>query len=103
MKRIAVACENEKGDISMRAGRATLYLVFDEKAKVVEKLKNPFRFGSGGAGFAVAKMLADKKIDIVIAGNFGGNMEMAMEERGLKHFVMEGNAVKAVNEVNKKH
>jgi len=32
----------------------------------------------------VAKMLADKQVDLVIAGQFGSNMVSALEERGVK-------------------
>lgn len=95
--RIAVAAtgKEEESEISDQGARAPYYLVFDENGKLQETLSNPFSIGGGGAGFAVAKMLADKGIDVLIAGNFGPNMIGALDERGVKHNVMKGSAKKA--------
>jgi len=84
-KRIAIASEgkDEKSEISLRGGRAPYYLVFEGK-KLVETIKNPFAVGGGGAGFSVAYMLADKKIDLAVAGRFGPNMEFALKEKKIK-------------------
>jgi len=84
--KIAVASEGKDEDskISQRGGRAPYYLIFED-GKLVEKIKNPFAKGSGGAGFSVAYMLANKNIDLVIAGKIGGNMESALKEKGIKY------------------
>ena len=84
--RKAIASEGKDPDsqVSKAAGRAPYYLIFDE-GKLAETLKNPFSIGGGGAGLAVAKMLSDRKADIVIAGSFGPKMARALEERGMKH------------------
>ena len=59
--RIAIAAlkKQENSQISMQAGRAPYYLIFDKNFKLLESLSNPFKRGSGGAGFGVAKMLSD--------------------------------------------
>jgi len=84
--KIAIASlgEDKQSQISDQAARAPYYLIFNEKGELLETLKNPFSVGGGGAGFAAAKMLADKEINLVIANNFGPNMIGALEERGLK-------------------
>ena len=87
---VAVVEKNVEAEIGQQAGRAPFYLIFDENGKVVETISNPFSIGGGGAGFAVAKMLADKKVDIVIAGRFGPNMAQALTERGLKYYEKTG-------------
>ena len=83
--KIAIASDgkDENSEISSRGARAPFYLIF-EKGKLVETIKNPFAIGGGGAGWSVAHMLADKKVDLVIAGRVGSNMEMALQEKGLK-------------------
>ncbi len=83
--KIAIASEgkNESSEISSRGARAPFYLVF-EKGKLVETIKNPFAVGGGGAGWSVAHMLADKKVNLVIAERIGPNMETALKEKGLK-------------------
>jgi len=83
--KIAIASEGKdiNSEISSRGGRAPYYLIFKNK-KLIETIKNPFATGSGGAGFSVAYMLADKKVELVIAGKVGGNMVSALKEKGIK-------------------
>ncbi len=101
--KIAVASlgKDENSDVSERAGRAPYYLIFNENGELLESVKNPFAMGGGGAGFGVAKMLADKGVGIVIAGKFGPNMTSAMEARGLKYTEVGGKVRDALNEVLK--
>lgn len=87
---IASVSRDENAEISPRPGRARFYLLFDEKSTLLEVISNPFSRGGGGAGFGVAKMLADKGVDIVVGGQFGENMEGALRERGLKYYEMTG-------------
>jgi len=95
--KIVIASEgkDENSEISQRGGRAPYYLIFEDK-KIIEVIKNPFATGSGGAGFSVAYMLADKKVNLVIAGKFGGNMESALKEKGIKFKEESGKKVKEV-------
>ncbi|MBW2965980.1 NifB/NifX family molybdenum-iron cluster-binding protein [Candidatus Woesearchaeota archaeon] len=95
--KIAVASEgkNKNAEVSQRGGRAPYYLIFEDK-KLIETIKNPFATGAGGAGFSVAYMLADKKVDLVIAGKFGGNMESALKEKGIKFKEESGKKVEEV-------
>ncbi|MCD6109662.1 hypothetical protein J7J83_02805 [bacterium] len=97
--KIAIASETEdvNGQVSDRAGRATYYLIFDENKKLIDTVKNPFSVGGGGAGFSVAKMLADMNADIVIAPKFGGNMAGALDDRNVKHKEFEGSIQDALS------
>lgn len=83
--KIAVASEGKTIDseISDRGGRASYYLIFENK-KFVESIKNPFAAGSGGAGFSVAYMLAEKNVNLVVARKIGGNMKSALKDKGIK-------------------
>ena len=82
--KIAIASEgkDENSEISSKGGRAPYYLIFENK-KLIETIKNPFAKGSGGAGFSVAYMLAEKTVDLVVAGKLGGNMVSALKEKGI--------------------
>jgi predicted Fe-Mo cluster-binding NifX family protein len=95
--RIAVASmgKEESSEISQQAARAPYYLIFED-GKLKESIKNPFAVGSGGAGFAVAKMLADKDVKRVVAGNFGSNMSGALRDRNLEHKEMSGKVTDAL-------
>jgi len=92
--KIAVAAvgRDETSEISPRSGRSKFYLIFNEKGDLLEVISNPFSRGGGGAGFGVAKMLADKGVAIVIGGAFGGNMEEILKARGLMYREMNGSA-----------
>ena len=80
---IASSGKDENSELSPVSGRAPYFLIFEDK-KLVKTIKNPFAVGGGGAGFAVAKMLADEKVELVVAGQFGGNMIGALEEKNIK-------------------
>jgi len=85
----------EDGDISPQAGRAPFYLIYED-GNLVETIKNPFAVGGGGAGFGVAKMAADKGVEKIIAGRFGPNMVMGLEERGVKYQEAQGKVADVV-------
>ena len=94
---IASTGKTTNDNVDEKAGRAPYYLILNESEELLETIDNPFRFGSGGAGFSVAKMLADKKVDVVIAGNFGSKMTDALEERGLKYHEFDGKVSDALH------
>lgn len=96
--KIAVAAvgKNEDSEISPRSGRSKFYLIFDDQGNLLEVISNPFSRGGGGAGFGVAKMLADKKVDFVIGSQMGDLMEEALKSRGMKYCEMEGKVKDAV-------
>ncbi len=89
--KIAIASieDDATAEIALQAGRAPFYLIF-ENDESVETIKNPFSVGGGGAGLGVAKMLADKGINKVIAGKFGDKMIVALQERGVDFEEKEG-------------
>ena len=76
--------KDEKAQVSSSSGRAPYYLIF-ENGKLIKTLKNPFRFGGGGAGFGVAEVLSDEKVELIISGKFGENMKEALESKGIKY------------------
>ena len=83
--------------VSPRPGRARNYLIFSENGHLLEALSNPFSRGGGGAGFGVAKMLADKDVDVVVGGQFGDKMAEALAQRGLAYRTFEGSVREAVD------
>ena len=83
--KIAVASEGEmkSSEVSSVGGRATYYLIF-ENGELIKSIKNPFRSGGGGAGFAVASMLADEGVGLATSRHFGEKMVGALEGHKIK-------------------
>ena len=86
-------------EISAQAGKSPFYLIFNERGELLEELKNPFALGGGGAGFGVAKMLADRKVEAVVAGKFGANMADALKERGIRAYEVSGTVEDALAKI----
>lgn len=91
---IASSGKDLNSQISDRAGRSPYFLIVEGK-EISEVIRNPFAFGGGGVGFAVAKMLSDMGVSKLIAKNVGENMALALEERGIKLIESEGSAKEA--------
>jgi predicted Fe-Mo cluster-binding NifX family protein len=98
--RIAIASykNDVASQVAEQAGRAPFYLIFDDGETPAEAVKNPFSVGGGGAGYGVAKMLADKSVDTVVAGKFGGNMIGALDQRGLSYRETGGTVAEALRD-----
>jgi predicted Fe-Mo cluster-binding NifX family protein len=96
---IATTGKNESSEISFQAGRAPYYLIFNEKIELLEEVSNPFFVGGGGAGFAVAKMLADKGVNIMVAGEIGDNMKNALNQKGINYYQKQGIAEEVAKEI----
>ena len=85
--------KDENTKVSEVSGRALYYLIF-ENNKLIKTIKNPFRVGGGGAGFSIAEVLSDEKVEMVISGKFGANMINALESKGIKYKEMSNITVK---------
>jgi len=99
--KIAVAAigKDETSQVSPRSGRSKFYLIFNERRELLEVISNPFSRGGGGAAFGVAKMLADKDVDIVVGRQVGEHMDEILKMKGLKYFEMNGKAKDAVERI----
>jgi len=100
-KMIAVAADgmSEGGDVSAKGARAPYYLLYGAEGNFSESVPNPFAVGGGGAGFSVAKMLADLSVGTFVAGEIGGNMTDALAERGIRFVERTGSVAEALSGV----
>lgn len=92
LNRIAIAAVGDRitSEISMRAGRAPYYLVFDKKGVFLKSIKNPSQMQGGGASSVVVDLLIKESVKTVIAGRFGDKMKKQLEANGIKYHERTG-------------
>lgn len=90
--KIAVAAVGDSinSEISMKAGRAPYYLIFDENGDFQKALKNPAQSRRGGASRLVIDLLLQESCKTVIAGNFGEKMLNQLKANEIEYFQRKG-------------
>ena len=92
--KIAIASlgKEEDSKISDQAARAPYFLIFDEKGDFVEALENVHADKARNAGGSAARFLAQRGVNLFIAGNVGDRMTRILETEGIKYQAKTGNA-----------
>ncbi len=90
--KIAAASNGQEtsAQVSMEAGRAPYYLIFDKTGNLLETTANPYADAARGAGGSTADFLVEKKVNVVIAGRFGSKMAAALEAANIKYIKKQG-------------
>jgi len=93
--KVAISSEgkDENSDMSEVSGRAKYYLIYED-GKLVKTIKNPFAVGGGGAGPAVAEMLGDENVDLILSGRFGDKMKDVLKSKKIKCKEISGMTIK---------
>jgi len=95
--RIAITATGKDADspLDPRFGRAKYILILDESGNVLEAVDNAQNINAmRGAGIQAAKMLADRKVDVLITGGCGPNAFQALNAAGIKVVVDQSGTVK---------
>ena len=102
--RIAVAAvgDSVSSEVSIRAGRAPYYLIFDKKGVFIKSLKNPSRMLGSGASSGVVELLRKESVQTVIAGQFGDKMKKLLETNKIKYYDHTGIANEIVEKITGK-
>ena len=85
--RIAVAAAGTDlaSPVDPRFGRASCFVVFDTADESTEVVDNsPNVNAAQGAGIQAAENIAQRKVDVVVAGSFGPKAFQALEAAGVK-------------------
>jgi len=98
---VAASSKTAKASVSNMAAKCPYYLIFNNKGELIEVIDNPYRDASRGAGPSAANFLAQRDIDIIVAGSFGSKMVNTLENKGVTHFEFKGLADDAVKRVLK--
>ncbi len=76
---------NVDSPLDPRFGRAQYILIVDENETLLEAVDNSRNINAfRGAGIQTGKILADKKVDILLTGNCGPNAFTTLKAAGIK-------------------
>jgi predicted Fe-Mo cluster-binding NifX family protein len=85
--------------VDPRFGRAQYILVVDEDGRLLESVDNSENFNAmRGAGIQAGKILADRKVDVLITGNCGPNAFKTLSAAGIRVVVEQSGKVREVLE-----
>ncbi|MCS7385221.1 MAG: hypothetical protein NDF55_00580 [archaeon GB-1867-005] len=90
MLRVAVACIGRGGlddFVSMQFGRAPAFTIIDLEEGQVKNVAvepNQYIYQPHGVGIAVSQYLANKGVQVVIAGRFGPNASSVLQSLGIR-------------------
>ena len=99
---IVVSAEGTEitSQISKVAARAPYFLFFDKQNNLLQVEANPYGNAAGGAGPKAAIFLAEKKVNLIIAEQFGHKMLDALKQHTIETVKRDGSVIDAVKEQN---
>ncbi len=78
--------EDLDAQIDPRFGRCQYFLILNEKGELLKSIPNQGCGAMRGAGTNAAQLVADQRINVVIAGNVGPNAYGLLNASGIKIF-----------------
>jgi predicted Fe-Mo cluster-binding NifX family protein len=94
--KIAITAVNSEvnSPVDPRFGRAQYILILDETGTLLEAVDNSQNLNAmKGAGIQAAKILADKKVDVLMTGHCGPNAFTTLKAAGIKVVVEQSGTV----------
>ena len=97
--KIAVAADTNNTDasVSMHAARAPYYLLYDEKGKLLDVIRNPFSGVERGAAPGAAELLVTQGVNTLVAGECGGRFTELLANHNITLVIAQGTAANAVS------
>jgi predicted Fe-Mo cluster-binding NifX family protein len=95
--KIAITATGKQIDsqVDPRFGRAQFILILDESGTIVEALDNSQNLNAmRGAGIQTAKILADRKVNVLMTGYCGPNAFTTLKAAGIKVGIEQSGTVK---------
>jgi predicted Fe-Mo cluster-binding NifX family protein len=103
--RIAITAMGQElsSEVDPRFGRAQYIVIADTSPAVLEVVDNSRNINAmSGAGIQAAKLMADKKVDVLMTGHCGPNAFRALQAAGIKIVVEQSGTVKdAIERLNR--
>jgi predicted Fe-Mo cluster-binding NifX family protein len=98
--KIAVAANGETASapVSVQAGGAAFFLIFDKEGKLIETLTNPEK-NAATPGPAAVDFLAGQGATVIVAEGFGPRIVEVMKGKGIRAMSFKGSAEEAVKNI----
>ena len=87
---IAAVGDNVNSEISMIAGKAPYYLIFDEKGILLKSIKNLGQSSRRDSSSIVVNLLLKESCKTVIAGKFGEKLKSQLKANNIEYYEREG-------------
>ncbi|MFA5406575.1 MAG: NifB/NifX family molybdenum-iron cluster-binding protein [Candidatus Nanoarchaeia archaeon] len=96
--KIAISSNSKtiNGEVSEIFGRCPYFIIMED-GKVIEVIKNISINQRGGAGISAAKLVAEKNVDAVMAGNIGPRALSVLKQFNIKTYLKKGLIKNAVS------
>jgi predicted Fe-Mo cluster-binding NifX family protein len=94
--KIAITAMGKEIDsqVDPRFGRAQYILIVDQDGAILEAIDNSQNLNAmRGAGIQTAKILADRKVDVLMTGHCGPNAFTTLKAAGIKVAIEESGTV----------
>ncbi len=82
---VAALSLDESSEISVHAGHAPNFLLFDESGHLQRIIANPYANLHEEIGEEVADLLKEHEVRLMIAGDFGPHLAEVLDQRGIGH------------------
>jgi predicted Fe-Mo cluster-binding NifX family protein len=95
--KIAITAMGKEVDsqVDPRFGRAQYILIVDQNGTIIEAIDNSTNLNAmRGAGIQAAKILADRKVDVLMTGHCGPNAFTTLKAAGIKVGIEQSGTVK---------
>lgn len=84
---LSLASPELDAPVDPRFGRGAYLVIVDTETMQAEGLSNAGVHASGGAGVQAAQMVAERKVEAVISGDFGPNAFNALQAAGIRMYI----------------
>jgi len=95
--KIAITAMGKEIDsqVDPRFGRAQYILIVDQSGTIIEAIDNAQNLNAmRGAGIQAAKILADRKVDVLMTGHCGPNAFTTLKAAGIKVVIEQSGTAK---------
>lgn len=84
---IPAQTNNENARLDEKFGRSPFFALYNHSEESIEFIDNPFQNDRGGVGTSIVAHLAEKKVNQIIANEFGPKAQSLLEQLKIQMIV----------------